>query len=148
LGDSTQAEDVAQEAFVRLWQELTTGSEPANIRAWIFRVASNFTVSRFRIRARTLRLFLPSHFIDVRPPLSDVNVEREAARRQIVERVLQRLPEPMRQCLLLHEEGLSGREIAEILRVKPSYVNTLVFRAHERFRRECDTLGGRDGLLG
>jgi DNA-directed RNA polymerase specialized sigma24 family protein len=77
-----------------------------------------------------------------------VDVERESVRRQMVTRVLAQLPAPMRQCLLLHHEGLTGREIGEVLGVKPSYVATLVFRAHERFRRECDALGGRDGLLG
>jgi hypothetical protein len=38
--------------------------------------------------------------------------------------------------------------MAEVLGVKPSYVSTLVFRAHERFRRECDAFGGHNGLLG
>jgi RNA polymerase sigma factor (sigma-70 family) len=141
-GDPVHAEDVAQEVVLRLWKELEQEGEPPDARAWLFRVASNLVVSGFRSRARALKVFLPSIAADVRPPLADVNVEREAAYRQIVERVLKRLPAPMRQCLLLHHEGLTGREMADVLGVKPSYVGTLVYRAHERFRRECDALGG------
>jgi RNA polymerase sigma-70 factor, ECF subfamily len=144
-GDTTQAEDLAQEVFARLWKELVTAGSPPNTRAWLYRVAGNLVVSRFRLHARV------SQFLRASPGgasrSSSVNVEREAAHRQIVERALKELPEPMRQCLLLHHEGLTANEMAEILRIKPAYVRTLVFRAHERFRRACDALGGSDGLF-
>lgn len=147
-GEPAHAEDIAQEVFVRLWKALNSVGEPPNVRAWLFRVASNLVVSRFRVRTRALRLFLPSAAAEQRPAASNTDVEREAAQRQMVERALQQLPQPMRQCLLLHHEGLTAREIGEVLGVKPTYVSTLVYRAHERFRRECDALGGHDGLFG
>lgn len=146
-GDVGQAEDLAQEVFVRLWRQLQSGQRPPNTRAWLFRVASNLVISRFRVRRRTIRLFFPGMADEAERARADTNIEQEAVRRQMVERALARLPEPMRQCLLLHHEGLTGREVAEVLGVKHSYVATLVFRAHERFRRECDALGGSDGLL-
>jgi DNA-directed RNA polymerase specialized sigma24 family protein len=49
---------------------------------------------------------------------------------------------------LLHHEGLTGKEIADVVGVKASYVSTLVLRAHERFRRACEAHGGRHGMPG
>jgi RNA polymerase sigma-70 factor (ECF subfamily) len=146
-GDLSQAEDIAQETFVRLWKELNANGEPPNTRAWLFHVASNLVVSGFRGRTRALRFFLPPQAAEKHPPAAATNVEREASHRQIVEQALKQLPEPMRQSLLLHNEGLTAREIGEVLGVKPSYVSTLVYRAHERFRRACDALGGTHGLF-
>ena len=147
-GEPAHAEDIVQEVFVRLWKELNAAREPANLRAWLFRVASNLVVSRFRVRTRALRLFVQADSVDAPSAVAATDIEREAAHRQIVERALRQLPQPMRQCLLLHHEGLTAREISELLGVKSSYVSTLVYRAHERFRRECELLGGRDGVLG
>ena len=54
----------------------------------------------------------------------------------------------MRVCLVLYHEGLTGTEMAQVLGVRPSYVGTLVLRAHERFRREYDRLGQSYGVHG
>ena len=59
-GDVGHGEDIAQEIFVRLWKEISAKGEPPNTRAWLFRVASNLAVNRFRVRSRDLRFFLPS----------------------------------------------------------------------------------------
>jgi RNA polymerase sigma factor (sigma-70 family) len=143
-GDVTSSEDIAQEVFVRLWRQLVRDGSPPNVRAWVYRVASNLVIGGFRHRIRALRRLLPFSARDEKT----ADLERDVAQRQIVERVLAKLPEPMRQCLLLHHEGLTAAEIGEVLCIKPSYVRTLVFRAHERFRRECEALvGNRDDLL-
>lgn len=146
-GESALAEDIAQDVFVRLWKELKSTGEPPNVRAWLFRVASNLVVSRFRVRTRALRIFLPPEAGEQRAAIATTDVERETAQRQIVELALQHLPEPMRQCLLLHHEGLTAREVSVVLGVRSSYVSTLVYRAHERCRKECDAFGGSDGLF-
>jgi RNA polymerase sigma-70 factor (ECF subfamily) len=145
-GDYAAAEDVMQEIFVQLWKEMTTAGEPRAPRAWLYRVATNLVIDRGRTLRRTLAFILPSSAATAEPPAPSTDTEENTARRQLVQRALRRIPEPMRQCLLLHHEGLSGKEIAEVLGVKPSYVGTLVLRAHDRFRREWEVLGGRDGL--
>jgi len=147
-GEPSLADDLTQELFVRLWKEMTTAREPASTRAWLYRVATNLVIDRGQSRRRTLAFILPSDSANEETPSHDPDVEQAVARRQFVRRVLQRLPEPMRQCLLLHHEGLTGKEIADVLGIKPSYVGTMVLRAHDRFRRECQALGGRHGLLG
>jgi RNA polymerase sigma factor (sigma-70 family) len=131
-----------------LWKELDRGSEILNVRAWLYRVAGNMTINHLKAQSRAR-----SHQPEVNETVrrwhsSPGDIERATVRRQLVGRVLKQLPEPMRQCLLLYHEGLTGREIAEVLGIKPSYVGTLVLRAHERFRRECDSVGGGYDLLG
>lgn len=137
---AADADDIAQEAFISLWRELNRGTEIASPRAWLFRAASNLVISRHRWWTRrpatesadgSAALGLPDR----------TNPERESEYRQLVRRALQALPPPMRQGLLLAHAGLTGREIAEVLGVKPSYVGTLILRAHERFRRRCQALG-------
>lgn len=145
-GDYTAAEDLTQEVFVHLWREMTTAGEPRLPRAWLYRVATNLVIDRGRTLRRTLAFILPVSTTTREPAAPAVNAEENVARRQLVQRTLRRLPEPMRQCLLLHHEGITGKEIAEILGVKPSYVGTLVLRAHDRFKREWEVVGGRDGV--
>ena len=142
-GETDTADDLVQEVFARLWKELEQRRKIESPRAWLFRVGSNLVISRVRTQARGRR---HEHETKISPLMRDV--ERSLMRKQIVERALRQLPEPMRQCLLLYHEGLTGKEIAAVLGVKASYVGTLVLRAHERFRRECEAAGGSRELLG
>jgi len=60
--------------------------------------------------------------------------EQRVADREVVQRVLRRLPEKYAKCLLLYEyEGFSCAEIAEVLSVSPSAVKMRLMRARERF---------------
>jgi RNA polymerase sigma factor (sigma-70 family) len=146
-GNPSLADDFTQELFVRLWKEMSTAGDPDSPRAWLYRVATNLVIDGAHKRRRTIAVILPLDSAPENRAAGGSNVEETVARRDLVRRVLQRLPEPMRQCLLLHHEGLTGKEIADVLGVKASYVGTLVLRAHDRFRRECEALGGRHGLL-
>lgn len=141
-GNSDDAADLSQEVFARLWREIEQGRTPDNTRAWLFRVGSNLVINRAKTRARLKKHSAQMHD----EPVTDV--ETTVIRREIVGRALTALPEPMRQCLLLYHEGLTGREIASVLGVRESYVGTLVLRAHERFKRECEAAGGSRELLG
>ena len=145
-GDAAHADDITQETFTKLWRETSAGREPRSERAWIFRAATNAAInaSKSRRRRAELDLVVQAEFARQR---TSVDVERAAVRRDIVQRALARVPDPMRQCLLLYHEGLTGKEIALVIGVAPSYVGTLVVRAHDRFRQEVAAQGGTDDLL-
>ena len=144
-GDAAAADDVTQECFTRLWDQLRRGEDIRSPKAWLYRVASREVITRARSRQRAQRLFEPGAEIqDLQPSTTDL--EADTARRDLIRRALRTLPEPMKQCVLLHQAGLTGKEIAEVLDVKPSYIGTLVVRGHERFRRECAALGVKDPL--
>lgn len=138
--DSDVAEDAVQEAFVRLLERQVSGDD-AGLRAWLFKVATHLLRDRARVRDNRSRLLeenpvLPAEPAD--PP--DEAVER----RERVDRVrgaLEALGERDRTLLLLREEGLSYRELADAVGVKASSVGTLLARARERL---AQTLSNED----
>ncbi|NIP58930.1 MAG: sigma-70 family RNA polymerase sigma factor [Gemmatimonadetes bacterium] len=130
-GDRDEAEDVAQEAFVRMVQREISGSEDG-MRVWLFRTALNLIRDRARVRSNRERLLeenLPA------PPSPDTP-EEVAERRGAVARArtaLDSLGPRDREILLLRQEGFKYREIAEAVEVAPSSVGTLLARAQRRF---------------
>ena len=134
-GDPDLAEDLAQEAFVRLHRRREI---PNDARAWLAAVASNLFRDERR-NARTRRSLLarqPAELTLGSPPLSpDAAVERgERATR--VRSALDRLPLRDREMLLLRHEGYSYREIASALGIAETSVGTMLVRATTAFKAE------------
>lgn len=130
VGDGDTADDVVQEAFVRLLSRPDLDEDAA--RLWLFTVATNLVRDRGRTSVRRQRLLkgMPVHAEPVRPP--DVVVERGETI-QSVRRALAVLPERDRQLLLMREEGFRYHEMAEAVGVAPGSVGTLIARAVKRF---------------
>ncbi len=130
-GEPDLAQDVAQEAFVRLVRDEVEGPEPA-LKAWLFRVASNLVRDRWRVTENRRRL-LEAHPVAPAPP---PDAHREVERQETVaavRRILEGLPERDRVLLLMREEGFSYTEIAKEIDVQPSSIGTLLARAQRRF---------------
>jgi RNA polymerase sigma-70 factor (ECF subfamily) len=129
-GDADQADDLAQEAFFRLWDREVQGPE-GSLRVWLFRVATNLARDRFRTRDRRREILAAQPTADPEPG-ADTAMERNediAA----VRKALEQIPERDREILLLRQEGFSYREIAEAVTVAPTSVGTLLARALRRF---------------
>lgn len=127
-GDADVAEDVAQEAFVRLLDHALPEDEA---RPWLFTVATNLVRDRARKRSRHRRLSVsvPTPSTPDRP---DDRTER-GERIKMVREVLAELSDRDRQLLLMREEGFKYEEIAEAIGVAPGSVGTLLARALRRF---------------
>lgn len=139
-GDPDAADDAAQEAFVRLVEREVEG-EPAQLRVWLFKVATHVIRDRYRVAKNRERL-LEIH--PVRPsadPLPDRRAER-AETVAAVRRALDRLSERDRMLLLMREEGFSYREMARAADVAPGSVGTLLARAQKRL---AEAYGGEHG---
>lgn len=130
VGDTDAAEDVAQEAFVRLLNRSDLGEEAA--RLWLFTVATNLVRDRGRATARRQRLLSAVPITPSRESLPDEALERKE-RIQAVREALEQLSERDRQMLLMREEGFKYSEIARAVDVAPGSVGTLVARALKRF---------------
>ncbi len=132
-GDSALAADLAQEAFVRLFQR---GELPEHPPAWLVSVAHNlFRNERGRAR-RHLRLLAgapPDLAMSDAPPPPDRAVLRQG-QREAVRAALEEIPERERQLLLLRYEGYSYQEIARALDLNEGSVGTLLARARSAFR--------------
>jgi RNA polymerase sigma-70 factor, ECF subfamily len=138
LGDRDWAEEVAQETFLRAVKQETIVSE----RSWLFAVATNLVRDEARkdIRRRQrLELLRAQARIDdvVDPePLSIERAQETAAAR----RALDMLTERDREALLMREEGLDYREIANALELSIGSVGTTLARARRRLLESYESL--------
>ncbi len=147
LGERAEAEDVAQEAMLRLWRQapLWRAGE-ASVTTWLYRVATNLATDRFRQRRR--RQATP---LEAGPEPEDgqpgaLAVLMEADRMAALQAALAALPERQRQAVVLrHIEGLSNPEIADILAVGVEAVESLTARGK---RALAAALAGRREDLG
>jgi RNA polymerase sigma-70 factor (ECF subfamily) len=138
-GTREEAEDLAQEVFLKLYQRAPGGGE-ANVGGWLYRVATNLGYNALRARrrrgdreARVAELEPVSDAADSSDsPLAAVIA---AETRLAVREVLAALPERQQAILILRHQGLSYAEVATALGVAPGSVGTLLARAEREFKR-------------
>jgi RNA polymerase sigma-70 factor (ECF subfamily) len=146
--DSGLAEDVTQEVFLKLYQHMNSLQNEEHVRPWLLRVATNTALNTIRSRGRTgarEEEFVASATTAIggREP---VGIETDYERRTEIEearRALSQIKEPMRSCLLLKQQGLSYREIAQSLSVNEANVGSLIARGRKEFMRFYGKIGGR-----
>lgn len=121
LGDLKDAQDAAQEVFLRLYKYLHRFQDGREFPPWLYRVTVNVCrdVQRRRQRTATLSLDDLVENGQMREPASTTDLEAEfslAEKRRFVAEALKRLPEKERAAVVLRDiEGLSTREVAGIL---------------------------------
>lgn len=134
--DPDLGEDLAQEAFVRLLDRRVEG-EPAQLRAWLYKVATHLMRERARVGANRRRLLEENPVLPGRTATPDEDLDRTETVHRVRE-ALDGLDERDRELLLLREEGFSYQELAETLEVKPTSIGTLLARARRRFAAALD----------
>src|SRR3990170_4696552 len=135
LGNHADAEDVTQTAFVNAFRALERGERPRKPGNWLLAIAHNVIRQRWRQeQSRPLETALVD---DVAGPPPD---EESPALADVV-RALQRIPHSQREAIVMRElEGRSYREIAEILGLSTSALETLLFRARRSLSEELEHL--------
>jgi RNA polymerase sigma-70 factor (ECF subfamily) len=130
LGNLADAQDVAQEVFLRLYRNLGKVEAAQNITGWLYKVTVNLCRDQYRRRPVTEELF------DVASSAPTPHQELDAAeRRRVLEMSLRRLPETERMALVLRDlEGLSTAEVAGILGVKEVTVRSQVSKARLKMK--------------
>lgn len=131
LHDRSEAEDVAQETFVRLWKEAGRYEPKASVSAWLHRIAHNLCIDRLRRRREH-----PSDELDgeraSQEPGSLLDRKRAAS---AVEHALASLPDRQRAAIaLVHYQGLSNVETAEILEISVDALESLLARGRRTLR--------------
>ena len=144
LGDRAEAEDVTQEAMLRLWRMAGQWRQgEARVTTWLYRVVTNLCTDRLR-RRRGVGLD------SIEEPADDAaSAEDGLARAQrlaALQKALMRLPARQRQAVVLrHVEGLSNPEIAAVMEVSVEAVESLTARGK---RARAKALAGRREELG
>jgi RNA polymerase sigma-70 factor (ECF subfamily) len=131
--DPEVAEDLAQEAFLRLFVEVRAGRIPDEPGAWLHRVGQNLAASRGRhlsvVARRDSELARPSE-----PPTPEALVI-EAEDGRLLHEALEALPSTDRQALVLAAHGYRGQEIARALGRTDAATRTLMCRARTKVRQ-------------
>jgi len=140
IGKCAEAEDLTQETFLRLFDSLQKGHAMGNVRPWLYRVAHNLAIDWLRQQGRLEQIeddALPlTATIDAAPNAEQRLLANERRQRLCV--VLARLSPQQRHCLFLRAEGLSYREIGEVLGISLSSVATFLGRAIKRIAEEVN----------
>ena len=154
LGNQQDAEDVAQDVFVMVYRKAESFRGESGLSTWLYRIAVNLSLNRLR-RRKWDRLF---GILTLSEAESEETIDRMEApeqdrpdrqleaneRSRILTDVLNTLPEKQRVAIILHKiEGLSHQEIAEILQISLSSVESLVHRAKRNLQKKLIPLLGK-----
>lgn len=139
------ANDLAQDAFVKAWQALKNFKGDSSFYTWIYRIAVNTCLNHLKLR-RNRAPHLSLNDLDVQPEndpdlvalVSDKTPRRDASlaelQRRLNEAIL-KLSEDHRTVVTLHDiQGMPHEQIAKILKVNPGTVRSRLFYAHQQLQ--------------
>lgn len=138
--DPSEAQDVAQEAFIKAYRALGSFRGESAFYTWLYRIAintaKNYLMSRSRRNADAHVDVQDAEEIEKAPQLHGMETpERQLLSQEIIETIktaIAKLPEEMRTAIMLREfEGMSYEEIAEAMDCPVGTVRSRIFRARE-----------------
>ena len=147
LDDRAEAEDVVQEAMLRLWKQAPHWrSGEAKVSTWLYRVVSNLCTDRLRARRNAARPGLDGIAEPADPAPGALAAMTDAQRQAALQEALARLPARQRQAVVLrHIEGLANPEIAAVMQISTEAVESLTARGKRALKA---ILSGRKEELG
>lgn len=142
LDDTSEAEDIAQESMLRLWNmQGDWDAGGAGVAAWLTRVATNLCIDRIR-RRRKISDDTPADRID-QSPLADAHAENNEMRAMIID-CIQKLPERQRGAIILtYYEEQPNRDAATAMSMKIKAFESILLRARLSLRRCAESMGIR-----
>jgi RNA polymerase sigma-70 factor, ECF subfamily len=154
-----EAEDLAQEVFLRVYRARKDYVPSAKFTTWLFRIATNLALNSVRDnRYQRMEVSLdapvtvdaqdgdekPLDIAEKHPNIEQYLVEE--ARKKMIRHAIDKLPEKQRAAVLLHKyQELDYGDIAKILECSESALKSLLFRAYETLRVELAPLVARHG---
>ena len=134
VGNHDAAEEVTQQAFVRVHASLHTFRGDAEFSTWLYRITTNLALNYVKqYRRREERTASLADIRDI--AASHSNHAEDEERREHIERALHELPTLQRAVVILrHIDGLSTRQVSNILKCSEGTVKTHLFRGLKKMR--------------
>lgn len=144
LGDAAEAEDVAQDVFLRVWREAPKWRPgAAKFETWMHRVALNLCYDRLRKKKPSALDAAPEPEDPAPNPAQSLEADERAA---AVARAVDALPDRQRAAILLcHYEGLSNIDAAATLEVSVEALESLLARGRRALREALKDYAGAGG---
>jgi RNA polymerase sigma-70 factor (ECF subfamily) len=130
-----EGEEIVQETFLALFRHLQRGKPRHNLRGWVFQVAHNLALKQRRATQRNRQSLLEHDWTSANRAPDPEQQFATNQRHMKLASVLQALPEQDRRCLSLRAEGLTYREIAQVLEMSLGSVSLSIARSLARFAR-------------
>jgi RNA polymerase sigma-70 factor (ECF subfamily) len=137
IHDASEAEDLAQETFIRAYRQQETLRDPAALESWLYRIATHICIDRMRQRARATerQVDFPVEdlpIVDHAQPSPFVIVQ-QAEMGECVDQYVATLPDSQKAVLLLHDsDGMTDNEIADLLALPLTTVKMRLHRARQK----------------
>jgi len=145
MGNPRDAEDIAQQVFVRLWKSAPRYKATAKFTTFLFTITRNLVFNESRKRKRRKEHSLEEQEEDWHQALSDSQEKRpdeealQAELKVAVDRAIDALPEKQRMAVILRRyENLPYEEIADVLELSVSAVKSQLFRARTTLRESLE----------
>jgi RNA polymerase sigma-70 factor (ECF subfamily) len=145
---SADAEDIAQEVFLRAWRSLKGFRGDSAFRTWLHKVAVNVIHTHYGRLSRIRRVFQLRQAEDETPDpveraVDPADMEAGVVLRDAIDKALASLPDELRVAVTLRDvQGLDYREIAGILGIPIGTVESRIFRARQRLKPLLQPLRG------
>lgn len=132
-GDSDLTDDLAQETFIRVWQQLKSFKRASQFKTWLFSIAYHLYLDNCRYRQ--------SHpTVDIAilcdNEISVLDEEEQAQQTEWVHRAMDQMPEPARTILTLSlMQDMTSREISRIVNLSENNVRQIIFRYRPKLKQ-------------
>jgi RNA polymerase sigma factor (sigma-70 family) len=138
VGDPAEAEDLALEAFLRLYRQNQKQPQVQNAGGWLYQVATRLGLNSIRDwkRREQYELTAGRYVLEGPTSLSPADILAQQEERQQVRLVLARMNERQSQLLILRYSGFSYKEIASMLNLAPTSIGPLLVRAGREFEKQ------------
>ena len=140
VNNHDDAEDIAQESFVRVYQSIASFRGDARFSTWLYKIVMNLSLNRMKQRRNVNHEPMPAEIMMVHEETSFFGA-RDPHIRMHVERALHQLPTLQRAVVILrHIDGLSTRQVSSILRCSEGTVKTHLHRGLKKMKIQLQFL--------
>jgi RNA polymerase sigma-70 factor (ECF subfamily) len=137
VGNRYEAEDVVQEAIIKIWKRMDKFSEIDNKEAWVITIVRNLSIDKVRAKKKKQTSDINDYYhISDNSPAPDITLEQKDAVIKVAE-IMESLNETQREIITLRDiEGYTYQEIADIMELKVDQVKVYLFRARKILREK------------